>query len=431
MQMYCQSKSNSNKNSSPTESPSTLTPVPSPKVEAAKDPTSPGSKITAEMSALRVESSPLDIKDDNGPSFEATLSRQQELLREVLHKDQQEQHSKKRMHEGLEQDAQQMPLAAVYQPSRRSRNGPERNTAIPQVEVTSILPPLPLSLASSSGQQQNLSFRSSLSSSGQLHNQSLQSSPAAAWSLQGLTASEATLRDSWNAEPGPLPMMTSPRTSRLSRKKHHLQDVDWSKISNYSIQERKPDHEKVDQFRLCQSCLPSSQDSAMVTRTTLMATPAYNATRSGYKGNALGVDTSSSSNHRHVIKTALNALQVSNDRAYLTWLMQREHEKAKGNAAIQAQMNQLAVHKRQLENQKRQLEMYNRIKTAHVERRSADQTQGQSPFVDKTRVEQLQQQMKNLSSNPCNSGTFVQINRQSAHPDSPPKGKFVRRASAA
>jgi hypothetical protein len=496
LQMHCQSKPN-NTNNSPRPSPPPPAESPA-EEETASAPTtpakSPGSNVTTKMSALRVEASPINIPDSQSQSLEATLSRQQELLRkdkvtnwsecdqsvkdellrkkimqdeynqsfeathtyqrqqELLQKDKEELLRKKLMQEKLlrdaqqsasisrqqellrreqqdeyrkklmqeRQDARQRSLAALYQSSRRPRDIPERKTE--QIEAPFNLPPMP-TLTSSSDRPL------SLSSSDQRFNQSLQSSltasgtslPSAGNSLRNswntepiassLTNSGTSLRDSWNTEPNALPSMTSQRPGRSRRMKHHLQGIDWSKISNYSLQEEGrtlPDQEMVDQHRPFR---PTPQEQGMINQTSLMTSPAYGTMT---MRNAFGLDTASSRHHHNVISNALSALEASNDRAYLAMLMRQEHEKAQAGEYVSQSEGQSRI--AALQAQMRQLEEHNQVKTA-----TADDKQ--------SRVDQLQQQMKSLSSNP-NPGMYFQVNPRTA--ETPPqRGNYVRRASAA
>lgn len=462
--MHCQSKPNTH---SPRPSPPPPAESPA-EEEATSAPTtpvkSPGSNVTTKMSALRVEASPINIpdsqsqsqsleatllsrqqellrndkvtnwsecdqsikeellrqkimQDEQSQSFEATpmFIRQQELLRkdneevlrkklkqekllrdaqqsasisrqqELLRREQQEEYRKKLMQE--RQDARQRSLAALYQSSRRPRDT-ERKTE--QIEAPFNLPPMP-TLTSSSDQRFNQSLQSSLTNSGTF------------------------LRDSWNTEPNALPSMTSQRTGRPRWMKHHLQGIDWSKISNYSMQEEGralPDQEMVDQHRPFR---PTPQEQGMINQTSLMTSPAYGTMTMPIGRNAFGLDTASSRHHHNVISNALSALEASNDRAYLAMLMRQEHEKAQAGvcegqsriAALQAQMSQLEEH--------------NRVKTANMEHHPTDDKQ--------SRVDQLQQQMKSLSSNP-NPGMYFQVNPRTAE-NPPQRGNYVRRASAA
>lgn len=479
LQMHCQSKPNTNNSPRPSPPPP---PPESPEAEAASAPTtpvkSPGSNVTAKLSALRVEASPINIpdshnqsqsladakvtnwsecdqsvkeellrkkimQDKHSQSVEGTpmYIRQQELLRneneellrktlmqekllrdakqsasisrqqELLRREQQEEYRKKLMQE--RQDARQRSLAALYQSSRRSRDIPERKTE--QMEVPFNLPPMP-SLTSSSDQRFNQSLQSSPTASGT-------SLPSAGNSLRNswntepiassLTNSGSSLRDSWNTEPNALPSMTSQRTGRPRRMNHHLQGIDWSKISNYSMQEEGrtlPDQEMADQHR---SFRPTTQDQAILNQASLMTSPAYGTMTMPIGRNAFGLDTSSPRHHRNVINNALSALEASNERAYLTMLMRQEHEKAQAGEYVSQSEGQCRI--AALQAQMRQLEEHNQVKTA-----TADDKQ--------TRVDQLQQQMKSLSSNP--NGMYFQVNPRTAE-NPPQRGNYVRRASAA
>jgi hypothetical protein len=204
--------------------------------------------------------------------------------------------------------------------------------------------------------------------------------------------------------------------------KHHLQGIDWSKISNYSMQEEGrtlPGQEMVDQHRPFR---PTTQEQGMINQASLMTSPAYGRMTMPIGRNAFGLDTASSrQHHRNVITDALSALEASNDRAYLTMLMRQEHERAQaGEYASQLQgegQSRIAA----LQAQMRQLEEHNQVKTANTERHPVDDKQ--------SRVDQLQQEMKSLSSNP-NPAMYFQVNPRTA--ENPPQmGNYVRRASAA
>jgi hypothetical protein len=324
MQMYCQSKPNAISSPKPNPPP----PVESPEVAAeAKVQMSPVLHVAAAMSTLRVGSSPGNIQENHRRvDFKTTLSRQQELLR----KDQQDQLRKKVMQEEQQHCAQQSSLAALYHSSRRSRNSPERKTK-EQVEVPSNLPPMPLLASSRGGHRGYQSLTSSLSSStGQHHHQSL---PLPSSFTASGTFPYAPLRSSWNNEPNPHTSMTSPRAEYPRKRQHHLQDIDRSKITQKERRELPDHNDMVDQYRLCQL---TRQESAMATSTQMMPpapAPAYYGTMlNGYKRNTLALDTTSPrQHHRHVIQNALDTLQASNDRSYLTMLIQREHDKATSN----------------------------------------------------------------------------------------------------
>lgn len=492
LQMHCQSKPNTNNSPRPSPPPLAESPAVEEAASAPTTPVkSPGSNVTTKMSSLRVEASPINIpdshsqsqsfeaakvtnwsecdqsvkeellrkkimQDKHNQSFEAThtYQRQQELLQkdkeellrkklmqekllrdaqqsasisrqqELLRREQQEEYRKKLMQE--RQDARQRSLAALYQSSRRPRD-------TEQIEAPFNLPPMP-TLTSSRDRPP------SLSSSDQRFNQSVQSSltaygtslpstgnsPRNSWNTEpiasSLTNSGASLRDSWNTEPNALPSMTSQRTGRPRRMKHHLQGIDWSKISNYSMQEEGrtlPGQEMVDQHRPFR---PTTQEQGMINQASLMTSPAYGRMTMPIGRNAFGLDTASSrQHHRNVITDALSALEASNDRAYLTMLMRQEHERAQaGEYASQLQgegQSRIAA----LQAQMRQLEEHNQVKTANTERHPVDDKQ--------SRVDQLQQEMKSLSSNP-NPGMYFQVNPRTA--ENPPQmGNYVRRASAA
>lgn len=439
MQMHCHSKPNATNNS---PRPSPPPPVESPKVVAVevKVPASPGSKVVAAMSALRVESSPLNRSSplNNQDShvridFKTTLSRQQELLREDWDD---KLHKKQKLMQEQQQYAQKSSLAALYQSSRRVGSNPERKMK-KKVEVPSNLPPMP-SLDSSSGHRQNQSLLSSLSSSaGQQLHQSLPSSFTASGS-----SPYASLRNSWNTEPNSHTSMTSPRAEHPPehshrRQQHHLKGIDWSKISNYSMQDERrelPDHGMADQYR---PNLLVRQGPSMATRRQM--TPpapalAYETMLNDYKRNILALDTASSTQHRNVIQSALNALQASNDRGYLTMLMQREHEKAQGRVApddyasqrgAQSRVAAMQAQMRQLEQLRSARSGYSPTDIAQTERRVEQSQQAQTD----SRVEQLQQHMKHLS-----SAHYVQADPQGTPINPPPMGQHppgVRRASAA
>lgn len=129
-------------------------------------------------------------------------------------------------------------LAALYNSSRRSRNSPEKMKT--QLPASTNLPPPP-PLYSASGQQQ--------------HNQSLQSSLTS--SAQPPQVSLNTMHDSWNTSMSSLmnssifnscnssalatnPPIgnTSPTQHRPHPKKNVQHNIDWSKLNNYSIEER-------------------------------------------------------------------------------------------------------------------------------------------------------------------------------------------------
>ena len=213
--------------------------------------------------------------------------------------------------------------------------------------------------------------------------------------------------------------MASQRTGRPRRMKHHLQGIDWSKISNYSLQEEGrtlPDQEMVDQHRPFR---PTPQEQGMINQTSLMTSPAYGTMTMPIGRNAFGLDTASSRHHRNVISNALSALDASNDRAYLAMLMRQEHEKAQAGEYVSQSEGQSRI--AALQAQMRLLEEHNQVKTANTERHHVDDKQ--------SRVDQLQQQMKSLSSNP-NPGMYFQANPRTAE-NPPQRGNYVRRASAA
>lgn len=481
LQMHCQSKPSTNNSPRPSPPPPPESPAQEEAASAPPTPVkSPGSNVTTKMSALRVEASPINIpdshsqsqsleaakvtnwsecdqsikeellrkkimQDKHNQSFQATYTyqRQQELLRkdneevlrkklmqekllrdaqqsasisrqqELLRREQREEYRKKLMQE--RQDARQRSLAALYQSSRRPRDT-ERETE--QIEAPFNLPPMP-TLTSSSDQRFNQSLQSSLAASG-TSLPSTGNSLRNSWNTEpiasSLTNSGTSLRDSWNTEPNALPSMTSQRTGRPRRMNHHLQGIDWSKISNYSMQEEGrtlPDQEMVDQHR------PTPQEQGMINQTSLMTSPAYGTMTMPIGRNAFGLDTSSSRHHHNVISNALSALEASNDRAYLAMLMRQEHEKAQAGEYVSQSEGQSRI--AALQAQMRQLEEHNQVKTANTDRHPADDRQ--------SRVDQLQQQMKSLSSNP-NPGMYFQVNPRTAE-NPPQRGNYVRRASAA
>lgn len=419
MQMHCQSKPNTS-NSSPRTSPPPPAAEPQKVSAKAKVPVSPGSKVAAAMSTLRMEASPLENRDQDGHrpqvDFKTTLSRQQELLR--MDQEQEDQRRKKLMEEQQQHD--QKALAALYHSSRRTRDSPERKVK-EQVELPSNLPAMPF--LPSSGRMQNRSFLSSSlsSSTGQHQHQSLPSSFTASG-----TSPHASLHNSWNTEPNTRTSMAlSPRAER--KRLHHLQDIDWSKISNYSMQEER--RELPDQSR---PYLPAPQETAMASRRQMMApAPAYETMLNDYKRSTAALDTTSTAQHRHVIQSAMDALKASNDRGYLAMLMQREREKAQGRVASDEHVSQIgfqndghvhaAMQMRQLE------EHYQQGSPALSEYLPLPTDLAESPG----RVEQLQQRMKLLS-----SASYIKANPQvHVAPPNPPKSKYpfgsVRRASAA
>ncbi|KAK1748241.1 hypothetical protein QTG54_000180 [Skeletonema marinoi] len=172
----------------------------------SKGPVSPGSKVAAAMSTLRMEASPLENRDQDGHrpqvDFKTTLSRQQELLR--MDQEQEDQRRKKLMEEQHQHD--QKALAALYHSSRRTRDSPERKVK-EQVELPSNLPAMPF--LPSSGRRHNRSFLSSSlsSSTGQHQHQSLPSS----FTASGTSPHASLLSNSWNTEPNTrTSMATSP-----------------------------------------------------------------------------------------------------------------------------------------------------------------------------------------------------------------------------
>jgi len=424
MQMHCQSKPNTS--NSPRTSPPPPAVEPQKVAAKAKVPVSPGSKVAAAMSTLRMEASPLENRDQDGHrpqvDFKTTLSRQQELLR--MDQDQEDQRRKKLREEQQQHD--QKALAALYHSSRRTRDSPERKVK-EQVELPSNLPAMPF--LPSSGRRQNRSFLSSSlsSSTGQHQHQSLPSS----FTASGTSPHASLLSNSWNTEPNTrTSMATSPRAER--KRLHHLKDIDWSKISNYRMQEERrelPDQGMVEG----RPYLPAPQETAMASRRQMMApAPAYETMLNDYKRNNVALDTTSTAQHRHVIQSAMDALQASNDRGYLATLMQREREKAQGRVAPDEHVSQLGfqndghVHAAM---QMRQLEgRYQQGSPALSEYLPLPTDLAQSPG----RVEQLQQRMKLLS-----SASYIKANPQVhvAPPNPPPQSKYpfggVRRASAA
>lgn len=436
MQMHCQSKPNSN--ISPRQSPPTVA-VESPKVASPKAvQLSPNSNVAAAMSALRVEGSPLALEhqDQGAPrhaDFKTTFSRQQELLRV----DQEDQRRKE-----VEEKQQKKEMTSLYNSelfpcsNRRPRTCPARTKA--QLEIPSRLPPMP-SLAPS-GSRQNHSLQSSLiSRAARLQQQPLHQSLPPSFAASG-TSPHVSLRNSWNNGPSNI-MATSPRAER--RRLHHLQEIDWSKISNYSLQEERMEP-KQSQMDLRRPYLPTPQETAMASRRQMMPpAPAYETMLNDYKRGPVGLDTTSSTQHRQVIQNALDALRASNDQGYLAMLMQRQREQAQGtvlasnvyasqngdqgrlNAALKTRVGQFE--------ERNQL-----VRPAYL----LTDTDMESPprvtgsmkpdFVSKSpgRVEQLQQHMKLLSSE-----SYIQTNPPVASPNPPPKGKYppggVSRASAA
>lgn len=137
----------------------------------------------------------------------------------------------------LESSVNTLTLAALYHSSRRSRNTPEAmKTQLPA--STNLPPPPPL-----------------YSASGQQNNQSLQFSDTP--SAQPNQVSINTLHDSWNTSMSSLmnssfftssnisalatnPPIgnTSPRQQRPRAKKNAQNNIDWSKLNNYSMEER-------------------------------------------------------------------------------------------------------------------------------------------------------------------------------------------------
>lgn len=226
-------------------------------------------------------------------------------------------------------------------------------------------------------------------------------------------------------------MATSPRAER--RRLHHLQEIDWSKISNYSLQEERmePKQSQMD-LSLRRPYLPTPQETAMASRRQMMPpAPAYETMLNDYKRGPVGLDTTSSTQHRQVIQNALDALRASNDQGYLAMLMQRQKELAQGTVLASN------VYASQNGDQGR-LNAALKTRPAYL----LTDTDMESPprvtgsmkpdFVSKSpgRVEQLQQHMKLLSSE-----SYIQTNPPVASPNPPPKGKYppggVSRASAA
>ena len=131
----------------------------------------------------------------------------------------------------------------------------------------------------------------------------------------------------------------------------------------------------------------------------------------------LGLDTTSSRQHPLVIQAALNALQTCHDRAYLTMLMTKEHNKADAVApggsagALSSAEIPSRIHAA-MQAQIRQLEEYNRLKA-----RSAAST------VMQNHVAQLHKEINQQNRLPISS------QRNSSPNCRYPPG--VRRASAA
>lgn len=390
---------------------------------------SPGTNVAAALSDLRVETSPtLENKEQEDShrhaDFKTTLSRQQEFLRV----DKEDQRRKELLQE--EQFDQKPSLAALYQVSRR--HSPERKPK-ELVQLPSKIPPMPpfaapaskpnhsllSSLSANAEQRLHQSLPASFAAPGtfadQRHHQSLTPSfdaPVAfphAASLRNSLNTEASdsLRNSWNIEmSNPTNMSTSPRSER--KRLHHLQDVDWSKIRNYSLQEerREPDHHS-------RPYLPTPQEIAMA------SPPAsYETMLNDYNRNSIALGTATAApltQHKHVIQNALDALKTS-------MLLQ---EQAQGRVAANAYASDQRRLHTAMQNRLRQFEEQNEqgSRSAHLKYVHLPTDLAQS------RVEQLQQHMKFLSSN------SFQANPHSAQPNPPSKGKYppggVSRASAA
>ena len=397
---------------SPRSSPPTT--VDSTKIVAkSTPPSSPGSNVAAALSKLRVET-PVSVQEDlhqNQVDFSTTLSRQQELLRQ----DKEGQRRKELVKEQQQKrDERKARLAALYQ-QRKTRDIPSKK----KVEVPSNLPqnlsafvPVP-----AGGHNQNQSLVSSLASSaGQSHlHQSLSSSSFTA--VTG-TSSYASLRNSWNSEPNHVTSVEPPAAKR--RRMLQQKDIDWSKINNYSIQDKKIISDQ------SQPYAPISQKTAMVNRaqTMLSQVPAYETMLNDYRG-WTAQDALPSTKQHDVIKNALDVLQASNDRGYSSsMVMQRELEMGQRRLASLNYANQStrlptrfdAVMQTQMRNLE---EQYQKARLAQ-----SDYLLAQSP----TRVEQLQQRMKLLSSAPSFQPHVIVPPNPSPR-KYPPGG--VRRASAA
>jgi hypothetical protein len=304
-------------------------------------------------------SSPSNIEEKR-PSFEADLRWQKKSLNDEFH-----------THDGLEQDAQQKKNSSVSL----------YNSILPQQVLKS----------DSGDHEQNHSPLVSLSSKGQRQNQLFQYSTSSC-SHHGVIASGISLSEISNGvEPSSL-TMTSPRAAEcLSRThEHHLRDLDWPKTCNCMMQGGR---ETVNQYHPSQLLQPTPKDFAMAMATRTRATPA-DASRS-----ALGLETSSSrSHHRLIIENALSTLRAFDDRAYLAKSTQREQVRTQRRIALEEYISQSNVQSRVHEDEAEAERK--RPKNVLVERLSGDGIRDQRYVMDKSRVEQLQEQMKDLSSNP-------------------------------
>eukprot|EP00573_Skeletonema_grethae_P002933 CAMPEP_0201686122 /NCGR_PEP_ID=MMETSP0578-20130828/678_1 /ASSEMBLY_ACC=CAM_ASM_000663 /TAXON_ID=267565 /ORGANISM="Skeletonema grethea, Strain CCMP 1804" /LENGTH=622 /DNA_ID=CAMNT_0048170129 /DNA_START=128 /DNA_END=1996 /DNA_ORIENTATION=- len=421
MQMHCQSKPTANTSPRTTPPPAIESPKMTANANPKEDPMSPGSNVAAALSDLRVEASPLENKEQESShrhaDFKTTLSRQQEFLRV----DKEDQHRKEVLQE--EQFGQKPSLAELYQVSRR--HSPERKMK-EQVQIpASFLPMPPLAppgsrpnhslLAADQRLHQSLppSFKAPGPFADQRHNQSLPPSfdapgtfPHAA-SLRNSwnTEASASLRDSWNTElSARTNMSTSPRSER--KRLHHLQDIDWSKIRNYSLQE-----ERRDPGYHCRPYLATPQEPAVASPPT-----SYETMLNDYNRNTIALDSAAPlTQHNHVIRNALDALKAS-------MLMQ---DQAQGRVASNVYASDQRRLHTAMQNRLRQFEEQNQqgARSAHSEYVHLPTDLAQS------RVEQLQQHMKFLSSN------SFQANPHLTQPNPPQKGKYppgrVSRASAA
>lgn len=440
MQMHCQSKPSTN--TSPRASPPPA--VESPKMDAANpkdEQMSPGSNVAAALSDLRVETSPLENKEQDDShrhavlkktsqhggdgylfDLKTTLSRQQEFLRV----DKEDQRRKELMQE--KQLGQKPSLAELYQISRR--HSPERKPK-ELVQIPAKIPPMPplaasankpnhsllSSLSANAEQRLHHSLPASFAAPGTFADQRYHQSLPPTFASPGIfphaaslrnslnTDPSASLRNSWNTE---LSTHTSTSTSpRLERKRlHHLQDVDWSKIRNYSLQEerREPVHHS-------RQYLATPQETAMASSPT-----SYETMLNDYNRNTIALDTAVPlTQHNHVIQNALDALKTS-------MMMQ---EQAQGRVATNAYApDQRRLHAA-MQNRLRQFEEQNQ----QGEARSAHSQYVHPTDLSQSRVEQLQQHMKFLSSN------SFQANPRLTPTDPPSRGKYppggVSRASAA
>jgi hypothetical protein len=435
MQMNCQSKPTAN--NSPRQSPPTVA-TESPKLAAKPKevPQSPSTNVAAAMSALRVETSPLALETPDLPAdFETTFTRQQELLRV----DQEDQRRKE-----LEEKKKKN-IGSLYNPklfpcsNRRPRTCPTRQTK-QQVEIPSTIPPMP-SLAPSVSRQNNSLVSSLTSNAARRHQHPLHQSLPASFAASA-PSPNFPLRNSWNNGPSnSLP--TSPRAER--KRPHHLQDIDWSKISNYRIQDERSEAVQ-NQVNLSRPFLPTPQETAMANRRQMMPpapapAPAYETMLNDYRTSPAGLDNASSTQHRQVIQNALEALRASNEQEYLAMLMQRQREQAQGRVLapnmMYASQNDQGRLNAAMNTRMRQFEERNQIVgpayPTDAEMESPLLMGSKKPEFESlcpNRVEQLQQHMKLLSSN-----SYIQPNPHAAPTNTPNKGKYppggVFRASAA